>query len=559
MKKITAFLMIITLGVLPMLAQTMAQDNTKLFDAAKMKARVVKLSSDEFAGRGPGTAEGKAAAQYIADELKAMGVRPANNGSYFQNVKLFSIKTDPGTTLSISGGSGKDGAATYKFADEFVAFTGAQKADVSVDAELVFAGYGIKSDLYKWNDYKGSPDQYKGKVLMILVNDPPAPANEPDLFTGKALTYNGRWMYKFEEAARRGAAGVILVHTTESAGYGWNVVRTSNGSWRYDIAREPGDKSPYLDLKAWATEETSKKILGQAGLKLSDLQEKAKTRDFTPVKTGLRVKCNLKAETNTVDSPNVVGVIPGVDIKLSKEYVIYSAHWDHLGVGAPNAKGDKIYNGALDNASGCSAVLGIAEALMKIPKVNRPRRSILFLFPTAEEQGLLGAEYYAHHPLVPLDKTAGNVNIDGLNIFSKTSDFVALGAERSSLLDIVADVAKERSMTVSGDAHPEQGSFYRSDHFPFAKVGVPSISLKEGNKFIDKPADYGDKVFDEFNTKNYHQPSDEFGEWWNFESMIQECEIGLAIGLKIANTSVMPRFKTTDEFSAPDKVRMGGK
>jgi hypothetical protein len=556
MKKITALLMILTMGVLPLIAQTMTPDRTKLFDAAKMKARVIKLSSDEFAGRGPGTAEGKAAAQYIADELKAMGVRPANNGSYFQNVKLFSLKTDPSTVLNVSG---KGGDAAYKFADEFVAFTGAQKPEVSVDAELVFAGYGINSDLYKWNDYKGDPNQYKGKVLMILVNDPPATSAEPDLFTGKALTYNGRWMYKYEEAARRGAAGVILVHTTESAGYGWNVVRTSNGSWRYDVAREPGETTPYLNMKAWATEETSKKILGQAGLSLADLQQRSKTRDFTPVATGLRVKCDLKAETNTVDSPNVVGMIPGVDIKLSREYVIYSAHWDHLGVGAPNAKGDKIYNGALDNASGCSAVLAIAEAMMKLPKTERGKRSVLFLFPTAEEQGLLGADYYAHHPLVPLNRTAGNVNIDGLNIFSKTSDFVALGAERSSLWTIVTEVAKERNMTVSGDAHPEQGSFYRSDHFPFAKVGVPSISLKEGNMFIGKPADYGDQIFKEFNEKNYHQPSDEFGEWWNLESMIQECEIGLAIGLKIANISTMPRFTITDEFSAPDKMRMGGK
>jgi Zn-dependent M28 family amino/carboxypeptidase len=294
-------------------------------------------------------------------------------------------------------------------------------------------------------------------------------------------------------------------------------------------------------------------------LNLSDLQEKAKTRDFTPVSTGLRVKCNLKAETNTVDSPNVVGMIEGSDAKLKSEYVIYSAHWDHLGVGAPNAKGDKIYNGALDNASGCTAVLSIAEAMTKLPAKDRPKSSVLFLFPTAEEQGLLGAEYYAHHPLVPLNKTAGNVNIDGLNIFSKTSDFVALGAERSSLWDIVNAVAKERGMTVSGDAHPEQGSFYRSDHFPFAKVGVPSLSLKEGNKFIGKPADYGDKVFDEFNTRNYHQPSDEFGDWWNFESMIQECEIGLAIGLKIAGAAARPHFKVTDEFSAADKIRMGGK
>jgi Zn-dependent M28 family amino/carboxypeptidase len=552
MKKLTSFLLVMTMGVLPL----MAQDNTKLFDAAKMKSRVVKLSSDEFAGRGPGTAEGRASAQWIADELKGMGVAPANKGSYFQNVKLFSLKTDPATMLNVSG---KSGNQAYKFADEFVAFTGSQKADVSVDADLIFAGYGISSELYKWNDYKGDPNRYKGKVLMILVNDPPATAAEPDLFTGKALTYNGRWMYKYEEAARHGAAGVILVHTDSSAGYGWNVVRTSNGSWRYDVAFTPGEKTPYLDMKAWATEDASKKILAQAGLNLSDLQEKAKTRDFTPVDTGLHVKMDLKAETKTVDSPNVIGIVPGSDAKLKNEYVIYSAHWDHLGVGQPNDKGDKIYNGALDNASGCTALLSIAEAMTKLPAAQKPKRSVIFFFPTAEEQGLLGADYYAHHPLFPLNKTAGNVNIDGLNIFSKTSDFVALGAERSDLWAVAQEVARERKMTVSGDPHPEQGSFYRSDHFPFAKVGVPSLSLKEGKLFIGKPDDYGDKVFEEFNTKNYHQPSDEFGDWWNFDSMIQECEIGLAIGLKITDSTTMPRYKATDEFSTPDKMRMGGK
>ncbi len=532
----------------------MAQDYTKLFDAGRMKARVIKLSSDEFAGRGPGTKEGIASAQYIAGELKAMGVQPANKGSYFQNVKLFQLKTDPAAALSVSGNNTNK---TYKFADEFVAFTGAQNREVSVDAELVFAGYGISSELYKWNDYKGSPQDYKGKVLMILVNDPPATAAEPDLFTGKALTYNGRWMYKYEEAARRGAAGVILVHTTESAGYGWNVVRTSNGSWRYDIAREPGDKTPYLDLKAWATSDTATHIMNQAGLDLEELKVKAQTRDFMPVKTGLRVKVNLKAETHVIDSPNVVGMIPGSDAKLKSEYVIYTAHWDHLGVGTPNAKGDNIYNGALDNASGVAAILGVAEVVMKLPKAQRPKRSILFLFPTAEEQGLLGAEYYVMHPLVPLSKTAANVNQDGVNLFGKTSDFGALGEERSALGAVVAEVAKERGMTVSPDIRPEQGSFYRSDHFPFAKVGVPALSMRSGEKFIGKPADYGEKMFNEFNTKNYHQPSDEFGEWWDFDSIIQGTEIALAIGLKIANAPAMPRFKPTDEFSAPDKVRMG--
>ena len=346
MKKITAFLMMMTMGGVPLMAQTMT-DNTKLFDAAAMKARVIKLSSDEFAGRGPGTAEGKMAAQYIADQLKGMGVQPANSGSYFQNVKLAQLKIDHATSLQATSKIGTD---NFIFGSEFVAFTGAQKAEVPVDADLIFAGYGINSDLYKWNDYKGDPDQYKGKVLMILVNDPPATAAEPDLFTGKALTYNGRWMYKYEEAARRGAAGVLLVHTTESAGYGWNVVETSNGGTRYDIAFAPGEKTPYLNMKAWVQKNVAQRILdlSDKNLKLADLSKKAESRDFTPVNTGIRIKANMKAALSVLDSPNVVGMIPGSDAKLKNEYVIYSAHWDHLGVGKPNDKGDTIYNGALE-------------------------------------------------------------------------------------------------------------------------------------------------------------------------------------------------------------------
>ena len=547
MKTIAAILLLLSFSF-----NLMAQDRTASFNADKMRERIKRLSADEFEGRGPGAPGGLKAAQYIADELKAAGVKPGNKKSYFQNVKLVGVKADPKTVLSITG---KKGSENFKFADDFVATTSAQSADVSIDNELVFAGYGVDAPLFQWDDYKGSPDDYKGKILMIMVNDPPATSDEPGLFGGKALTYYGRWTYKFEEAARRGAAGVILIHTDDSAGYGWNVVRSSNGSWRYEVAREKGDKSPFLSLKSWATNDTAKKILKSADLNLDDLREKARKRNFQAVNTGIRVKMDLKSEMKLSDSPNVVGMVEGSDKKLKKEYVIYSGHWDHLGIGEPNAKGDKIYNGAYDNASGVATIIGIAEALVKMPKKERPKRSILFLFPTAEEQGLLGAEYYSHHPLVPLAKTAANINIDGVNFFGKVKDFMPLGADRSTLSGAINEAAKERGLTMERDMRPEQGFFFRSDHFPFARVGVPAVSLQHGDDFITPLTGEAKEFGSNYTARYYHQVSDEYHDWWDMDAMIQEAEFALAIGIKLANDTAMPHYNETDEFSAADKAR----
>ncbi|MCA1590836.1 MAG: M28 family peptidase [Acidobacteria bacterium] len=549
MKNLTCLILI---GVL--LSLTVAGQNLAgKFDPDQMRNRVKRLSADEFEGRGPGTAGGKMAAKYIADELKAAGVKPGNRGSYFQNVKLVGVKADTSTMLRISGPGGMQ---SFKFAEDFVATTSAQKANVTVDSEIIFVGYGIDAPLFKWNDYNGSPADYRGKVLMILVNDPPATEAEPNLFGNKALTYYGRWTYKYEEAARRGAAGVILVHTTESAGYGWNVVRTSNGNWRYEIARTAADKTPYLDLKSWVTNDAAAKILRTGNLNLDQLRTRAQRRGFEPIKTGLTIRLDLKSEMQTFDSPNVVGMVQGSDGKLKNEYVVYTAHWDHLGIGEPDASGDKIYNGAYDNASGVATVIGIAQALARTPVRQRPKRSFFFLFPTAEEQGLLGAEYYAQFPLIPLAKTAANVNIDGVNFFGKTSDFSALGAERSSLEPVVKDVATERSLTLEGDTRPEQGFFYRSDHFPFAKVGIPAISLRHGDNFVTPLKGEALTFFKDYTAKYYHQTSDEYKDWWDVTAMIQEAELALAIGIRIADASAMPRYNATDEFAAADNKRI---
>ena len=531
-------------------AQSRAQTKIALNEDS-MRAHTRYLASDLLEGRGTGARGGELAASYIAAEMEALGLKGGGaNGSFFQPVSLVGVKADPNMKLVVSERNGKE---SFKFADDYVAFTGAQTEDVDVDSDLVFVGYGINAPEKKWNDYKGDAADYRGKILVMMVNDPPATAAEPNLFGGKALTYYGRWTYKFEEAARRGAAGVILLHTDESAGYPWSVVRTSNGSWRFDIARPAGDPTPFLNMRSWVTNDTAQKIMKLAGYDLAEMRTKAASRDFQPVKLNLKGKINLKSELKRVEAPNVVGILPGRDPKLRDEYVVYSAHWDHFGIGAPDKTGDTIYNGAVDNATGCAAILAIAEALSKLPPAQRPRRSSLFLFPTAEEQGLLGAEWYSRHPLVPVAKTAANVNLDSMNMLGITRDFTPLGAERSSLEAVVQAVARERGMRISPDARPEQGSFYRSDHFPFAKVGVPSISLKEGDDFVGHPKGWGEQQFKAYNTEHYHQPSDEFDPNWNYQGMIQETEIAMAIGMRIANDPAMPRFKPTDEFAKNSK------
>jgi Zn-dependent M28 family amino/carboxypeptidase len=531
-------------------AQAISQQRTRTTPALNedaIRSRIKFLSSDLLEGRGTGARGGEIAANYIAAQMEALGLKGAGaNGSFIQPVSLVGVKADPNTKLNISGRNGKE---SFKFADEYVAFTGAQTEEVDIDADLVFVGYGINAPEQRWNDYKGGPEDYRGKILVMLVNDPPATTAEPNLFGARTLTYYGRWTYKYEEAARRGAVGAILIHTDQSAGYPWGVIRTSNGSWRFDIARIAGDDTPFLKMRSWVTDDSARKIMKLAGQDLDDLRTKAAARDFQPVALNLKGKINLKSEVKRVQSPNVVGILPGSDPKLRDEYVVYSAHWDHLGVGAPDKDGDTIYNGALDNATGVASVLAIAEALAKLPPAKRPRRSSLFLFPTAEEQGLIGAEWYAKHPLVPLEKTAANVNLDSMNVLGRTRDFIPLGAERSSLKAVVAAVARERGMRVSPDARPEQGSFYRSDHFPFARVGVPSISLKEGNDYEGHTKEWGEEQFKAYNTAHYHQPSDEYSDSWDFRGLLQETEIAMAIGIRIANDPVKPRFNADDEFA----------
>jgi Zn-dependent M28 family amino/carboxypeptidase len=551
-------LVLIFAGCLAMNAAAQAQrtanesSNAPIAEST-LRGHIKYLSDDLLEGRGTGARGGELAAKYIAAQFETLGLKGAGaNNSFFQPVSLVGVKADPKTELRING---RERAEAFKFGDDFVAFTGAQAAQANINSELVFVGYGIDAPEQRWNDYKGEAADYRGKILILLVNDPPAISAEPKLFGGRALTYYGRWTYKFEEAARHGAAGVILLHTDESAGYPWSVVRTSNGSWRFDIERGENDASPFLKMRAWMTDAAARRMMQLAGVDLDALRQQAASRDFRPVKLNLNGSIEINSEVNRVKAPNVAAILKGRDAKLRDEYVVFSAHWDHLGIGTPDKKGDTIYNGAVDNASGVAAVIAIAEALTKLPAAQRPRRSILFLIPTAEEQGLLGAEWYARHPLVPLNRTAADVNLDSMNVLGQTRDFVPLGAERSSLATIVEAIARERGMRVVTDPRPEQGSFYRSDHFPFARVGVPSISLKEGDDYVGHPKGWGEKQFKAYNTAHYHQPSDEYDAAWNLSGMIQEAEIALAIGRRIADTNAMPHFNSEDEFAKAQRNR----
>src|SRR5438874_3983264 len=542
---------IIALLTLLVLAAVNAQRRLMRVDSPirenALRAHIKFLSDDRLEGRGTGARGGELAALYVAQQFEAMGLKGAGaKGSFWQPVSLVGVKADPKTELRINGVRGTE---SFKFADDFVAFTGAQTDRVTVNADLVFVGYGIDAPEQKWNDYKLPAEDYRGKILVMLVNDPPATKEEPDLFGGRRLTYYGRWTYKYEEAARRGAVGAILLHTSESAGYPWSVVRTSNGSWRFDIARGAGDNTPFLKVRSWMTDDAAHRMMQLAGLNLDELRKQAAARDFKPVKLNLKASLDLNSEVKRVEAPNVAAILPGRDPKLRNEYVVYSAHWDHFGIGAPDKTGDTIYNGALDNATGVASVLEIARVLATLPAAEKPRRSMLFLITTAEEQGLLGSEWYSQHPVAPIAKTATDINLDSMNILRPTRDFVPLGAERSSLKAVVEAIARERGLRISPDPRPEQGSFYRSDHFPFAKVGVPSISLKEGDDYVGRPKGWVEKKFREYNEAHYHQPSDEYSDEWDFRRMIQEADFAMAIGRRVADMNAMPKFNPDDEFA----------
>jgi Zn-dependent M28 family amino/carboxypeptidase len=506
-------------------------------NGAKIKAHVKFLASDLLEGRGVGTRGGELATEYLASQFAVAGAKPAGeNGTYFQRVPLVGVTTDPESTLSaVSGGK----TIGFRFNTEFVGASHRQKASERIDAELVFVGHGIVAPEYQWNDFKDV--DVRGKVIVLFTNEP-QPEN-PEVFKGKALTYYGRWTYKYEQALRMGALGALIVHTTPTAGYGWDVVRNSWSKEDPQVRLEPG--KPALAFAGWVTQEAGDKLFGMAGKSVEQMLKAADSRDFRPVPLGIRLQVNLRLKTRPIESKNVVAVVPGSDPRLKDEYVIFTAHWDHLGI-ALAVNGDTIYNGAIDNATGCGILLETARAWASLEQ--KPRRSALFLSVTAEEAGLRGSEYYGQHPLVPLGKSAVDINYDAIYPWGRTRDIVTLGAERTTIWPIVQEAAQRYQYEILTDPRPEQGSYYRSDHFMLARVGVPAFSVKAGSLIYGKSPEYSDEMFRTYNTLHYHQPSDEFQESWDFSGVEQVARFGMLIGLNVANSDVMPTWVAGDEF-----------
>ncbi len=423
-----------------------------------------------------------------------------------------------------------------------------QKDVEAIDAPLVFAGYGIVAPEYRWDDFKGA--DVKDKVLVMLVNDPPS--DDPALFGGKALTYYGRWTYKYESAARAGAAGAILIHTDASAGYGWSVVRNSWGRERPYVALAPGGPRP-LKLAAWVSEPFARALLKAAGQDLDTLREAAARRDFRPVPLGVRAEARMVTKIRPITTWNVIGRLRGGDPKLREEAVVFTAHYDHLGRGAPEGD-DDIYNGAADNASGVATMLETARVFTLLSRP--PRRSLLFIACAAEEGGLRGSEYYAAHPVVPLARTAADVNMDGTPVWGQPRDFTFLGADRSTLGEVVREVARALGFTVIPDPHPDQGSFYRSDQFNFAKVGVPAFSLDPGLDYIGKPPGYGQRIWEEYEEMRYHRPKDEYDPAFDLSGSAQTARIALFIGYRVAQAQAPQRWNAGDEFEAARRASL---
>ena len=514
-------------------------DAQSQIDASRIRAHVKFLASDLLEGRGVGTRGGELATGYIAATLASFGIKPAGeNGTYFQKVPMVGVTVQPGATLSATG-HGK--TLQFDWAKDFVGTTMRQQTDADFAGDLIFVGHGIVAPEENWDDYKGT--DVKGKIVVLFTNEP-QPDN-PDVFKGKTLTYKGRWTFKFEEATRQGALGCVIIHTTPTAGYGWEVVRNSWGKEDPQMKLASGQYA--LGFAGWLTKDAGERLLQATGHSVDELLKAADSRDFRPIPLGMAMKGSIETKLRQIESRNVIGVVPGSDPKLKDETVVYSAHWDHLGIGTP-VNGDAIYNGAVDNATGCGVVLEIARAWSEMRQ--KPQRSALFLFVTAEESGLRGSEYFGLHPLWPLNKIALDLNYDALFPLSPAKDVIVAGSERTTAWPLVEEAARRYQLDIKPDPRPEQGSYYRSDHFSLARVGVPSFSIEMGEELAGKPAGAAAAYFKEFNEKHYHQPSDEYSEDWDFTGMEQAAKFGFLIGLNAANSSQMYTWKTGDEFLA---------
>jgi len=516
-------------------------------DIAALLVHTKALSSDEYGGRSPGSKGEDLTVAYLIEQFKAMGLKPGNtDGTYIQKVPLVGITPEPAPLVFKNDSQ----QTTLRWKDDVVAWTKHVADSAAIDnSEMIFVGYGTVAPEYSWDDYKGV--DVKGKTLVMLVNDPPVsdPSNPSELdaktFGGRAMTYYGRWTYKYEIGAEKGAAGVLLIHETGPAGYPFDVVQSKTGE-QFDLVT-PDKNLGRVAVEGWITLDQGMNLLKMAGQDFEALKKQAATREFQPVPLGVRASMTIKNTLRHVDSKNVLARYEGRDPVFRQEYVVYTAHWDHLGTG-PAVNGDRIYNGAKDNASGTAGLLEIARAFTKLSAP--PKRSVLFLAVTAEEQGLLGSQYYTVKPIYPLAKTAANINMDVLNVHGRTKDLTLVGLGASDLDDYARDAAAEQGRIIRGDPEPEKGYYYRSDHFNFAKQGVPALDPDEGLEYIGKPPEYGEKVRREYTDRDYHQPSDIVRPDWDLAGAREDLKVFFAVGYRVAEADALPAWKPGNEFKA---------
>jgi Zn-dependent M28 family amino/carboxypeptidase len=521
-----------------------AQTSMNAIDSENIRASVKYLSDDALEGRGTGQKGGDLAADWIAAQFKKYGLLPAgDNGTYFQNVNFYGVTTDPKQSqFAFVPKSGAEIA--LKFADDYVATDQTHSEKSEIDAPIVYVGYGINAPEYNWDDYKGV--DVKGKVLLMLVNEPPS--NDPNFFKGRALTYYGRWSYKYEEAARRGALAVMLVHQSEMASYPWEVVRNS---WGGETSLLQGDKEPKLKSAGWIQLDVAGKLAQTAGLNLEQMLNDANQRSFKPVELGVRLKETIVTKVRPFASRNVVGRVAGSDPRLKGQAVIYTAHYDHLGI-HPNEPGDNIYNGAADNATGCGILLELARAYAS--GTLKPARSILFAAVTAEEQGMLGSKYLGLHPPVPARDISLDLNFDGVQPLGEPEQVVVSGAERTTVGSLVEKVALSFKLAIQPDDHPEAGYYYRSDHFSMARVGVPAFSINQGALFKGHDLAWGEEKERDYVAHRYHQPSDEYRPDMDFSGDAKIAKFGFALGWQVAEQPELAGWQPGDEFA---KARNG--
>ena len=532
------------------------KDALDAISAEDLLKHIKVLASDEFEGRAPGSKGEELTVKYLSEQFKALGLKPGNpNGSYTQEVPLAGILTHPTASFSTGGET-----MNLKFPDDYVATSARLQEEIKIEnSDVVFVGYGVVAPEYGWDDYKDV--DVKGKTILMLINDPaiPDPADatklDPKMFKGRAMTYYGRWTYKYEIAAKKGVAAAVIIHATEPAAYPWSVVKSSWGKENFEI--EAANKNmDQVQVRSWITLETAKKLMSASGFDFDEVKKTALGQDFHPVTLKAKANFALQQKVRSFKSHNVVGKIEGGDPKLKDEWIMYTAHWDHLGRN-PEMKGDNIYNGALDNASGVAAILELAQAHTKLKQPTK--RSVLVMATTAEESGLLGAKFYAENPLYPLEKTLADINIDGTSVWGKSKDIEDISDGNSTLDDMLSAAAKRHGRVMTPNSKPERGSFYRADHFEFSKLGVPALYTGRGKDFVGKPAEFGQQKMENYVANIYHQPSDQVDPGWDLSGAAEDVQLMFEVAYEVANGDKYPEWNPGTEFKAKREEMLGKK